>query len=53
MLLEPFAPQRLKCMTAAIQGIKFGGSGPFTAQIAPLDSRGCHTGIFSHIITHF
>jgi hypothetical protein len=48
MLLELIAPQGLKGTAAAVQGVEFGGSGPFTAQITPLDSRGCHTCIFTH-----
>jgi hypothetical protein len=50
MLLELIAPQGLKGTAAAVQGVEFGGSGPFTAQITPLDSRGCHTSILSHRI---
>ena len=53
VLLELFAPQGLKGMTAAVQSVEFGGSGPFAAQIAPLDFRRFHTGILFHIITHY
>ena len=34
MLLELFAPQTLKCATAAVQGVRPGKIGGFTAQIA-------------------
>jgi hypothetical protein len=49
MLLEFFAPQGLKGMAAAIQGVEFSGSGPFTAQIAPLNFVGRHPCVFSHV----
>jgi hypothetical protein len=49
MLLEFFAPQGLKGMAVAIQGIEFSGSGPFTAQIAPLNFVGRHPCVFSHV----
>jgi hypothetical protein len=52
MFLEFFAPQGLKGPTAAIQGVEFGGSSPFTAQIAPVDFRCFHAGIFDRIIMH-
>jgi hypothetical protein len=35
-------------MTTAVQGVEFGGSGPLTAQIAPLDFRGRYASIFAH-----
>ena len=53
MLLKLFAPQGLKCMTAAIQGVEFGGSGPLATQIAPLNLGSFHTGIIGYTIRHF
>jgi hypothetical protein len=49
MLLEFFAPQGLKGMAAAIQGVEFSGSGPLTAQIAPSNFVGRHPCVFSHV----
>jgi hypothetical protein len=53
MFLKLFAPQRLEGMATAVQSVKLGGIGPFTAQITPFDFRGFYAGIIRHIITHF
>jgi hypothetical protein len=50
MFLEFFAPQGLKGPTAAIQGVEFGGSSPFTAQVAPLDFGSFNTSVIGHRI---
>ncbi len=52
MLLELFAPQGLKGMAAAIQGVKFGRIRPFTAQITPLNPRGFNSSIIVHILNN-
>jgi hypothetical protein len=44
------APERLKCMAAAIQGFQPGSIRPFTAQITPLDFVGGYSGILFHVI---
>lgn len=53
MLLEFFAPQGLKGMAAAVQGVEFGGISPLAAQIAPLDFVGSHPCVFTHGIQYF
>ncbi|MBT8331594.1 MAG: hypothetical protein KJP06_04625 [Deltaproteobacteria bacterium] len=53
MLLEFFAPQGLKSMAAAVQGVEFGAISPLAAQIAPLDLRGFHTRVMFYIIAQF
>jgi hypothetical protein len=53
MLFELFAPQRLKGMAAAVQGIELGRTSPFTAQIAPLNPGCFHPGIMFYIIAQF
>jgi hypothetical protein len=53
MLLELFAPQGLKGMAAAVQGVEFSGSGPLTAQIAPLYFVGRHPCVFAHGTQYF
>jgi hypothetical protein len=51
MLFQFLAPQRLKCIAAAIQGFQFGSIRPLTAQVTPLDFVGGYSGVLSHIVT--
>jgi hypothetical protein len=53
MLFQSFAPQRLKCMAASIQGFEFGNIRPFTAQITPLDPVGGYSGVLGHGVNIF
>jgi hypothetical protein len=50
MLFQFLAPQRLKCMAAAIQGFESGSIGAFTAQITPLNLMRRYACILGHAI---
>ena len=50
MLFQFLAPQRLKCIAAAIQGFQFGSIRPLTAQVTPLNLMCLHPGITGHIV---